>query len=381
MILNTAKLITGLCIFLSIGSQAQDWECENCPKRSVARFDMDVQISEAEWQEMGRPMIDYADLYFIAGGVFNALFNDDPSRPCIRFTEGPLEAQITEGMDTLMIEVGNYHASLPPPPGSLTADYLLTGSVVQKGSKKCVMQVVVMVSETGEVVAEAEHPYDFNKTGLQNGHLAAVQLMPLMGKIRDFERSKRETDPMVVIGFDGNETGEIEIIPEKEKLKAMESMQVTLRVTDCDKVAVSGMELQLSAAAGTIKPSSPVTDGNGEATVTYTAPCDPGHYAITAKFNYHRPFDAPGPVNDQTSYYETEQTVQVEPGSLPIPPEPWETGFKDTVIAYPGQVTRVRAQFNTPGQYVWHCHIVEHEDNEMMRPFRIGPLQPGQPAP
>ena len=62
-------------------------------------------------------------------------------------------------------------------------------------------------------------------------------------------------------------------------------------------------------------------------------------------------------------------------------PEPWEAGFKDTVIAYPGQVTRVRAQFNTPGQFVWHCHIVEHEDNEMMRPFRIGPLQPGQPMP
>jgi FtsP/CotA-like multicopper oxidase with cupredoxin domain len=62
-------------------------------------------------------------------------------------------------------------------------------------------------------------------------------------------------------------------------------------------------------------------------------------------------------------------------------PEPWETGFKDTVTAYPGQVTRVRAQFNNPGQYVWHCHIVEHEDNEMMRPFRIGPEQPGQPMP
>ena len=60
-------------------------------------------------------------------------------------------------------------------------------------------------------------------------------------------------------------------------------------------------------------------------------------------------------------------------------PEPWETGFKDTVIAYPGQVTRVKAQFNTPGQFVWHCHIVEHEDNEMMRPYRIGPPQPGQP--
>lgn len=63
----------------------------------------------------------------------------------------------------------------------------------------------------------------------------------------------------------------------------------------------------------------------------------------------------------------------------PRPPEAWETGVKDTVTAYPGEVTRVRATFDTPGQFVWHCHIVEHEDHEMMRPFRIGPEQPGQP--
>jgi FtsP/CotA-like multicopper oxidase with cupredoxin domain len=63
-----------------------------------------------------------------------------------------------------------------------------------------------------------------------------------------------------------------------------------------------------------------------------------------------------------------------------LPPESWETGFKDTVTALPEQVTRVRAQFLNPGQFVWHCHIVEHEDNEMMRPFRVGPVQPGQPS-
>jgi FtsP/CotA-like multicopper oxidase with cupredoxin domain len=61
------------------------------------------------------------------------------------------------------------------------------------------------------------------------------------------------------------------------------------------------------------------------------------------------------------------------------PPEPWETGFKDTVIAYPGEVTRIRAKYDTPGQFVWHCHIVEHEDNEMMRPYRIGPADPKAP--
>jgi spore coat protein A, manganese oxidase len=63
----------------------------------------------------------------------------------------------------------------------------------------------------------------------------------------------------------------------------------------------------------------------------------------------------------------------------PRPPEAWESGFKDTVISYPGEVTRLRLNFTNPGQFVWHCHIVEHEDNEMMRPYRIGPTQPGQP--
>ena len=77
---------------------------------------------------------------------------------------------------------------------------------------------------------------------------------------------------------------------------------------------------------------------------------------------------------------EDTNAVQVAPDSQATPPEPWETGVKDTVIAYPGQVTRVRIHFDSAGQYVWHCHIVEHEDNEMMRPYRIGPVQPGQPV-
>jgi len=64
----------------------------------------------------------------------------------------------------------------------------------------------------------------------------------------------------------------------------------------------------------------------------------------------------------------------------PRPPEAWENGLKDTAISYPGEVTRLRAKFDTPGQYVWHCHIVEHEDNEMMRPYRIGPEQCGSPG-
>ncbi|MGB5407704.1 MAG: multicopper oxidase domain-containing protein, partial [Thiogranum sp.] len=54
------------------------------------------------------------------------------------------------------------------------------------------------------------------------------------------------------------------------------------------------------------------------------------------------------------------------------PAEPWEAGWKDTAIMYPGEVTRVKALFDVAGLYVWHCHILSHEDNEMMVPYCVG---------
>ena len=55
-----------------------------------------------------------------------------------------------------------------------------------------------------------------------------------------------------------------------------------------------------------------------------------------------------------------------------IPPAANESGWKDTVQAHPGMATRIIARFDGyPGRYVWHCHILEHEDNEMMRPYDV----------
>jgi spore coat protein A, manganese oxidase len=62
------------------------------------------------------------------------------------------------------------------------------------------------------------------------------------------------------------------------------------------------------------------------------------------------------------------------------PPAPEERGWKDTVKANPGYFTTIRMRFDLPAEaiaqqkdqhYVHHCHIVEHEDNDMMRPFIV----------
>ena len=70
----------------------------------------------------------------------------------------------------------------------------------------------------------------------------------------------------------------------------------------------------------------------------------------------------------------------------PVPPAPNELGWKETVKMNPGEVTRVIMQFNLPSglpftvpasprtggnEYVWHCHILEHEEHDMMRPLVV----------
>jgi spore coat protein A len=58
----------------------------------------------------------------------------------------------------------------------------------------------------------------------------------------------------------------------------------------------------------------------------------------------------------------------------PMAPETNEMGWKDTVRVNAKTVTRIIVPFvGYPGRYVWHCHILEHEDNEMMRPYEVMP--------
>jgi spore coat protein A len=68
------------------------------------------------------------------------------------------------------------------------------------------------------------------------------------------------------------------------------------------------------------------------------------------------------------------RTSEVSLIGRPIQAAPEELGWKDTILCPPGRVTRIITPFSgEPGRFVWHCHMLEHEDNEMMRPFLLRP--------
>lgn len=72
---------------------------------------------------------------------------------------------------------------------------------------------------------------------------------------------------------------------------------------------------------------------------------------------------------DVSTFVYDRQLVYLAP---PVPPDADECGWKDTVRATPGTSTRIIVKFDGyVGRYVWHCHILEHEDNEMMRPYEV----------
>ena len=80
-----------------------------------------------------------------------------------------------------------------------------------------------------------------------------------------------------------------------------------------------------------------------------------------------------------TQKFNVKKYVPGDPSSIqllgqPVQPSVENSGWKDTYVVRPGEVARVRALFDKEGLYVWHCHILSHEDYDMMRPFYVGDI-------
>jgi spore coat protein A len=137
-------------------------------------------------------------------------------------------------------------------------------------------------------------------------------------------------------------------------------------------------------SAGSLTWSDPITENPGmndvEEWEVYNATGDahPIHlHLVSFLIKNRQAFD--GVVADKTHYSHSGE--EITGGMLTVnsygdtrDAEDNEKGWKDTAIMLPDEVTRVIARFDRPGRYVWHCHILSHEDHEMMRPFHVGAL-------
>lgn len=141
-------------------------------------------------------------------------------------------------------------------------------------------------------------------------------------------------------------------------------------VFDCDTGEVFG---PTSALLGTLNP-----DGSGNPLLWMDAITENPALGSTEIWEIHNFTEDAHPIHIHLIKFAV--VKRVSDAGIESGPESWETGFKDTVIAYPGEVTQVKMKFDLEGFYVWHCHIVEHEDNEMMRPYHVGPIPPDAPA-
>jgi hypothetical protein len=279
-----------LCFSFTVFSQS--WECKKCPKRDIGLFDLDVQIANpAETDSSITGQIAYqnwVELFMVAGGVHLALFNEDPSKECLSYYDGQMS--VLSGLDEQNYTHGNNQTSLPPAAGTTDGvDYWITGVIAkQKADGLTLIKVFVQASGTGETAVEASALYDYNISGLENGKRVAHQLFPLMEKIRDFEKRKRDEEERIAIGpYEG---ATLELKPAKDEIEPKEKIDVTVRLLDCDDVPLKNMQVKLESHGGTFNPEEVTTNGSGEAITKFTADNTPGKYTEPFEFEFRYPF-------------------------------------------------------------------------------------------
>ena len=186
--------------------------------------------------------------------------------------------------------------------------------------------------------------------------------------------------------------GEAGTIPQVLPAITRLSTNLTERDLTLNEMMYEPADIPVEANLGTskdgpLKFTDPITEnpmlGDTEIwrMINLTADAHPMHLHLVAFQVVDRiPFDKEQYLEAQEEYLQDKNDSD-PPDPLdfvtgdPETPEAWEMGWKDTVIASPDHITRIIANFDLPGLYVWHCHILEHEDNEMMRPFFVGKLQ------
>ena len=192
---------------------------------------------------------------------------------------------------------------------------------------------------------------------LTDSHGAKIELMNGVLPVMEFRVGARASSPKVVLP---QTLREIPRIPESE---AVTTRMLSLSEVIDDYENVTEVLLNNSHWHDPVTEKPVLNTTEIWAFANTTDDAHPIHlHLVRFQVLDRRPFNL----------YQFLVTGKVEYTGPAIPPEPGEEGWKDTVRAFGGMVTRIITRFEGyAGRYVWHCHILEHEDNDMMRPFEI----------
>jgi spore coat protein A len=191
------------------------------------------------------------------------------------------------------------------------------------------------------------------------------------------------------------------VLPSKLKLPAVPRLEATEDVAPRDVVLkenTDAFDNPVEVLLNGLHFMDPTTDyikaGTTETWrwINLTVDAHPMHpHLVAVQVVNRQAIDVDGYTAAWTAYLDSGRDRRLKPRlgdylvGRPIPPTAEEMGYKDTVKAYPGMVTRTRAKFTLPvtsrldydpatrsyGTWVYHCHILEHEENDMMRPFVV----------
>jgi hypothetical protein len=261
----------------------QSQDCQQCKKRMVILYDNQVDVHRPTGNVPDSVYM-YWDYFFLAGGVQSYLSKSDATRDCFMRLDGAFFTE--KDTVTSSIKFGLEHANLPPA-GEIGGDidYIVYGVV--SGPPSPTLTVRLETARSRELVKSASVPLPPGFDPIATGQSAAAQICPLYTTIMDFEKNKRDSgDPYAIYPA-------ITITPAKPKLNLQEVTSVAISMKDCDDAELGNRTLQLEVDGGTLNDSTVALDGNGKATVQFTAGTDQTVADVRAYYIYTTPAGKP----------------------------------------------------------------------------------------
>ncbi|MGE5352588.1 MAG: T9SS type A sorting domain-containing protein [Acidobacteriota bacterium] len=297
-------LLISFLIFNSNSLKAQQ-ECGDCSNPRVALYDFAIKIPRPAET---KAILKYLKLFFVGPFARSHVREPYPYGSCITWLDGAMINATELQGDTLRF--GPETTNLPPAGTFEYADYILTGEVNGTiGNYTATISFEAAWSR--EVVASATVAFtDTSSDGSDPIDNAAIKLAagisPLLKTIRDFELKKRNTDTKVAIRDKWTKTSipEMEVLPSKKVVDTDETIDVEIKMIDCDGVPLKNREIKFTgtdyegnpleaSTGGKFETASAMTDENGIAKAKFKAGSEKGTGVLRAYYVHEKPTGKP----------------------------------------------------------------------------------------